>query len=140
MKSILYIIATAALCGAIMSCNKSTSQSSSRPLKEGIVGQLVWLEGNLMPTIDSDREIPKGQPVQREVLVYELTKTKEAEKEGHFYHTVQTELIQKVMSDKRGIFKLHLNIFDGYGNIMPVEVFKDEVTPITIEINYMAAY
>lgn len=157
MKSILYIIATAALCGAIMSCNKSTSQSSSRPLKEGIVGQLVWLEGNLMPTIDSDREIPKGQPVQREVLVYELTKTKEAEKEGHFYHTVQTELIQKVMSDKRGIFKLHLppgkysifvkepnglfaNIFDGYGNIMPVEVFQNEVTPITIEINYMAAY
>lgn len=147
----------AILCGAILlSCSKPMQQNS-RPLKEGIIGQLVWLEGNLMPTIGDDREIPKGQPVQREVLVYELTRTKEAEKEGHFYQNVHTELVQKVMSDNRGIFRLHLppgkysifvqepeglfaNIFDGYGYIMPVEVFEGEVTPVMIEINYMAAY
>lgn len=151
--SLLFILSGALL----LSCNKSMQQSSTKPLKEGILGQLVWLEGNLMPTIGNDREIPKGQPVQREVLVYELTKTGEAAKEGHFYQNIQTELIQKVMSDKHGIFRLHLppgkysifvkeseglfaNMFDGYGHIMPVEVFKDEVTPVTIEINYMAAY
>lgn len=159
MKNRLYSTSLAIILAGVLlfSCNRSMQQSSSKPLKEGIVGQLVWLEGNLMPTIDSDREMPKGQPVQREVHVYELTKTKEAEKEGHFYHKVHTELVQKVMSDSRGIFKLHLppgkysifvkepdglfaNIFDGYGHIMPVEVFQNEVTPITIEINYMAAY
>lgn len=134
------------------------AQNSSKVVKQGIVGQLIWLEGNLMPTIEgSGRDIPKGQPVQREVYIYPLTKTSQAERNENFYDNIQTELITKVMSDQNGIFKVSLepgkysvfvkeqkglfaNIFDGYGNIMPVEVYQDEVTQMTIEINYKAAY
>ena|SRR5690554_6171275 len=154
LKNILLTLSVVFLC----SCSKSMQQqNNTKILKEGIAGQLIWLEGNLMPTIDDSRTLPKGQPVQREVHIYALTKTSEAEREDGFYKAVQTELIQKVMSDKNGIFKASLppgkysifvkesqglfaNSFDGYGNITPVEVFKDEVTTISIEINYMAAY
>lgn len=142
----------------LFSCSKAMQQQNhTKVLKEGIAGQLIWLEGNLMPTIDDSRTLPKGQPVQREVHIYALTKTSEAERDESFYKNIQTELIQKVMSDKNGLFKISLppgkyslfvketqglfaNIFDGYGNIMPVEVYKDEVTTVRIEINYMAAY
>ena len=152
---ILFFILTAFL----TACNKPmNAQENNKIVKEGIVGQLIWLEGNLMPVIGfEDREASAGQPVQREVHIYEATKTAQAEQNENFYSNIKTELIKTVMSDKNGIFKVSLppgkysifvkepkglfaNISDGYGYIMPVEVFKDEVTQTTIKINYMASY
>jgi len=135
-----------------------SSETSNKPIKQGIVGQLIWLEGNLMPTTDTEgRAIPPGQTVQREVVVYELTKTSQTKSENNFYSDIQTKLVAEVMSNQYGIFRIPLepgkysifvkepkglfaNSFDGYGHIMPVEVFKDELTEVKIEINYMASY
>lgn len=141
------------------SCSKAmNTEDSSKPIKQGIIGQLIWLEGNLMPTPEANaRAIPQGQTVQRQVVIYEITKTSQAKKDGNFYSDIETKLVKEVMSDKNGIFRVSLepgkyslfvkepqglfaNVFDGYGHIMPVEVFKDEITEVKIEINYMAAY
>ena len=142
----------------LYSCNKAMSNQESSKLKQGISGQLIWLEGNVMPSVETaGQPNPQGQPVQREVYVYELTKTSEAERKDQFYSNIQTTLVKKLMSEPDGSFKVPLppgkysvfvkeprglfaNLFDGYGNIMPVEVYEDEFTEVTIEINYMAAY
>ncbi len=142
----------------LISCNKPmNAQENNKIVKQGIVGRLLWLEGNLMPSIEGGGNIPAGQPVQREVHIYEVTKMSEAEQHENFYSNIQTNLVKVVMSEKNGFFKTSLepgqyslfvkepkglfaNIFDAYGHIMPVEVLEDEVTEVTININYMAAY
>lgn len=130
-------------------------------IDQGLAGEVRWLEGNLMPTIgeepETDDEKRKGEPVQRELHIYELTTMDEATAEGTFFYDIQSPLVKTVESDKDGYFQVELpagrysvfvqeeeglfaNIFDGEGNINPVEIKNDEVTKITIEINYKAAY
>ena len=133
------------------------AQENNKAVKQGVMGRLVWLEGNLMPSIEAGGNAPAGQPVQREVHIYEVTKISEAEQSENFYKNIQTKLVKVVMSEKNGFFRtalepgqysffvkepkgLFANIFDAYGHIMPVEVMEDEVTEVTININYMAAY
>jgi len=133
------------------------AQENNKIVKQGVAGRLVWLEGNLMPSIEGGANTPAGQAVQREVHIYEVTKTSEAQQSDNFYSNIQTNLVKVVMSEKNGFFKASLepgqyslfvkepkglfaNIFDAYGHIMPIEVLEDEVTEVTININYMAAY
>ncbi len=142
----------------LISCNKPmNAQENNKAVKQGVMGRLVWLEGNLMPSIEAGGNAPAGQPVQREVHIYEVTKISEAEQSENFYKNIQTKLVKVVMSEKNGFFRtalepgqysffvkepkgLFANIFDAYGHIMPVEVIEDEVAEVTININYMAAY
>lgn len=154
-----YIFIYALLIATFAGCNKPmNAQENNKIIKEGIIGQLIWIEGNQMPSVGFEgQEIPAGQPVQREVHIYELTKTSQVEQKDNFYTNIQTELVKTVMSDKNGVFKVSLppgkyslfvkepkglfaNLFDGYGQIMPVEVYKDEVNQIAIQINYMASF
>lgn len=137
------------------------NRSCEPSIDQGLAGEVRWLEGNLMPTIgeepEAEAEKRKGEPVQRELHIYELTTMDEAKSEGTFFHDIQSRLVKKTTSDKDGYFQVELpvgrysvfvqeeqglfaNIFDGEGNINPVEIKKDEVTKITIEINYKAAY
>lgn len=142
----------------LISCNKPmNAQEKNKVVKQGVAGRLLWLEGNLMPSIEGGGNNAAGQPVQREVHIYEATKMSEATQTENFYNNIQTKLVKVVMSEKNGFFKASLepgqyslfvkepkglfaNIFDAYGYIMPVEVIEDEVTEVTININYMAAY
>lgn len=153
-----YIFFILALTTLLTSCNKSMNAQDNKVVKQGIAGRLIWLEGNLMPSIEQEgQNAPAGQPVQREVHIYEVTKTSQADQHENFYSNIQTNLVKVVMSEKNGFFKASLepgqyslfvkepkglfaNLFDGYGHIMPVEVIEDEVTEVTIKINYMAAY
>lgn len=130
---------------------------------QGVAGRVLWIEGNQMPTIvDEDnpaqtRQRPEPTGVEREVHFYELTPMDQAKGNGVFFSDVQTKLVEKVKTDKEGNFAVSLpvgrysvfvkeeqglfaNSMDGQGNINPVEVSKDEITPIKLEVNYKAAY
>lgn len=130
-------------------------------IDQGIQGQVRWLEGNLMPTV-SDEPQPTntpqhGAPVEREILIYELTGMDQAEGNGPVFSGINSTLVKQVKTDERGRFSVELpagrysvftkesegyfaNQFDGEGNINPITVYQDSVRQVLIEINYKAAY
>lgn len=136
------------------------NRSCEPTIKQGLAGEVRWLEGNLMPSIGEEAEARpdrKGKPVQRELHIYELTTMDEAKAEGTFFRDIKSLLVKTVSSNKDGCFQVELpvgrysvfvqedeglfaNIFDGEGNINPVTIKEGEVTEVTIEINYRAAY
>ncbi len=127
-----------------------------------ISGKVVWLEGNLMPSIDDDNYAQRaaGVPVQRMLYIYEATKPDQAmrlEGDASFYTTIHKRLVKKVRTDKGGTFEVRLppgkysifvmeneaffaNVFDGEGHINPVQVEPGEETTVFIKINYKAFY
>lgn len=130
-------------------------------IDQGIQGQVRWLEGNLMPTISDDSESTNtpqhGAPVERDILIYELTSMDQAEGNGPVFSGVNTQLVKQVTTDDRGRFSVELpagryslftkepegyfaNQFDGEGNINPITVYQDSVRQVLIEVNYKAAY
>ena len=129
---------------------------SEKDIQQGICGSIVWKSGNLMPS--PDREPIKAKPVQRELLVYELTNISEATLQDGFYTAIVKSKIKSVKSDVAGKFCLDLpegeyslfvkegdkglyaNSFDGKGNIFPVKVSKDKVSIVVFTIDYQAAY
>jgi hypothetical protein len=129
--------------------------------KQGIYGQALWLEGNLMPTIDEtgDANRSKGQPVKRTVLIYEPTSLQQVEKndDTSLYKAVNTRLVKTFETDDAGNFRASLkpgkysvfvredeglfsNTFDGKGIIGAVTVVEGEFTEHNIKINYKAFY
>ena len=129
---------------------------SEKDIQQGICGSIVWKSGNYMPS--PDHETPKAKPVQRELLVYELTNISEATLQDGFYTAILKSKIQSIKSDIAGKFCLDLpegeyslfvkegdkglyaNSFDGKGNIFPVKVSKDKVSIIVFTIDYQAVY
>lgn len=139
------------------------NKCSSEDISQGIAGKVLWIEGNQMPTIIDEknpqdtpqRPAPKG--IQREVHIYELTSMDQTNANGVFFSNIQTKLVEKVQTDEEGNFAVSLpegtysvfvqeeeglfaNSMDGQGNINPVEVNKDEITQLMLEVNYTAAY
>lgn len=130
-------------------------------IAQGIAGQVIWLEGNLMPRIveegDTTKSLNQGKPVERYVCIYELTHRDQTVQENGFYKEIETRLVKKILSDQEGNFAtpldtgqyslfveepqgLFANRYDGEGNIHPVEVEKGEVTQVILKIDYKAAY
>ncbi|AHM63092.1 hypothetical protein D770_24235 [Flammeovirgaceae bacterium 311] len=132
-------------------------------VKQGVAGRVLWIEGNQMPTIVNEenpaatRQRPEPAGVEREVYFYELTPMDQATSNGVFFSDIQTKLVEKVKTDKEGNFAVSLpegrysvfvkedqglfaNSMDGQGHINPVEVNKDEITELKLEVNYKAAY
>jgi hypothetical protein len=123
---------------------------------QGICGSIVWKSGNSMPS--PDREPVKTKPIQRDLLVYDLTNIDQATLQNGFYKAIVTNLIKSVKSDAEGKFCLELpegryslfvkeegkglyaNQFDGEGNIFPIKVSKDKVSVIVFTIDYQAVY
>lgn len=131
-----------------------TGQSSQS--FQGICGTVLFKSGNHMP--GPGRPQPKGQPVVRDVLIYELTKIDQTEAtEDGFYSRIRTKLVKKVKSDKDGKFcvslppgsysvfvqeekGLYANLSDGQNNIFPVTVEKNRRSTITFDISYQAVF
>lgn len=151
--SLLFVLAVALM----------SNKCSSEDIKQGIAGQVLWIEGNQMPTIideknpEATRQRPAPKGIEREIYIYELTTIGQAKGNGAFFSDIQTKLVEKVKSDEEGNFAVSLptgkySVFvkeeeglfasqmDGEGNINPVEVNSEEITPIKIEVNYTAAY
>jgi hypothetical protein len=129
--------------------------------QQGIKGQVVWLEGNLMPSVGEEPPLnpKKGKPVQRTLFLYEATEKDQTVpgKSAVFYNQINSKLVKKVATEEDGSFKVNLppgkysifvleedgyfaSTFDGQGIINPVIVEPQKYTEIVIEINYKAAY
>jgi hypothetical protein len=127
---------------------------------QGIVGEIKWLQGNLMPAIGDTTYAAraKGIPVQREIHIYKAVKINDTSVEdGTFFTKVNAELVKKIRTDKKGRFRTSLpsgrysvfvleqdrlfaNIFDGNSFVNPVTVEPGNYTEIKISINYQAYY
>lgn len=122
-----------------------------------ICGNVYLLKGNQMP--DPDRPASKGTTVIREILIYTLTKMADTEGDGAtFFSKINTKLVKKVKSDKKGRFCVNLpvgkysvfvsdpgyglfaNNFDGEMNIAPIEIVKGKNKDIELQINHSAAF
>ncbi|WP_146199206.1 hypothetical protein [Arcicella aurantiaca] len=132
---------------------ENTASSSTT---QGICGTIVWKSGNMMPS--PDRPIPPPKPIERELLVYELTNIAQATLQDGFYTAIASTLIKTVKSDVQGRFCVDLpegsysllvregekglfaNSFDDKGNILPVTVGKDKVSIIVFTVDYQAVY
>ena len=146
-----------------MACTSQKPSAVNQPVTQGIVGEVIWLEGNQMPgptpegskTGDSNEK--KGIPVEREIHVYKLLNVKDTESKGSFITDVNGHLVKKVYSNAEGKFSVSLspgeysllvkegdfffaNLFDGNNNIHPVVVNQNKVTETTIKVDYKAAY
>lgn len=140
---------------------KQVSEESKDSIRQGIRGKVIWLEGNMMPTVTEDNSTIKSReekPIERTVYIYELTSGEQVEEiESGFYTNIETKLVKKVKTGKDGHFQaalkpgqysllvkepqgLYANLYDGKGNINPVTVKKDSVSRIIIKVDYKAVY
>ena len=142
----------------VAACINQPTQKLQKQIKQGISGQVIWLEGNLMPTIDPpDTTTGQGKPVIREIHVYKLTNVQETESRDGFFTKIKGTLVKKSFSDESGRFTIQLpvgeysifikeeqglyaNLFDGSNNINPVVVNRDKVTEIKVKVDYKAVY
>lgn len=134
-------------------------RESEKPPVEGagIAGQVLWLEGNQMPTIESGPKSNPAKGVKRTMHVYSLLNRKAVVEDNGFFVKVNAEPVTTFETDEEGNFALQLapgtytllskedkglwaNIYDGEGNIYPITVKEGEVTTITFKLNYRAAY
>ncbi|MBX2962316.1 MAG: carboxypeptidase regulatory-like domain-containing protein [Cyclobacteriaceae bacterium] len=132
----------------IMSCTTLLAQ-------QGISGKVEWISGNQMPGPDRVASPAKG--IKREVLIHRCTALSQVNANGVFFSDIQTPLIAKVKSNKKGNFKLKLpegeyslfikekqglfaNRFDDKCRINYVSVKPGKFTEITILVDYEAAY
>jgi len=154
MKKYLYYCLVIVLLFACAIPQKSTKQ-------QGISGKVLWLEGNLMPTIGDStyQQRANGIPVQRMVLIFEATTKEQVETSNisTLYSKVNNQLIEKIDTDENGEFMITLapgkyslfvqekedlfaNVFDGQGIINPVTVEAGKFTDIVIKVNYKAVF
>lgn len=165
MKKIAIILSGALLLlGACASqANMTTAvdpvRESEKPPVEGagLAGQVIWLEGNQMPTIESGPKKSLSKSIKRTMVLYPLVNRDQVVEQDGFFVKVNAEPVQTFETDDEGNFALQLepgtytllskedkglwaNIFDGKGNIYPVTIKENELTTITFKINYRAAY
>ncbi len=128
--------------------------------KQGIIGEVRWVEGNLMPTIGDTTYAAraKGIPIEREVFIYKAIKADDVNRsKGNFYASISGKLVRRIKSSRDGTFKVMLppgkyslfviekeglfaNRFDGKNYINPVTVQANNFTEIQILVNYKAYY
>lgn len=154
MKMTIVLLA----CFLTATCTNPPTQKLPKQIKQGISGQVIWLEGNLMPSIDQpDANTRQGKPVVREIHVYKLVNVKETESQDGFFIKVKGTPVKKSYSDASGNFSiplpigeysvfvkeeqgLYANLFDGKYNVNPVVVNRNKITEIKLKIDYKAVY
>lgn len=140
-----------------------TQCKSIKAKDQGVSGQVTWLEGNQMPGIKSEDQIPnpiettKGNPVVRVIKVYPLVNMADTKLADGLFQAVAGNPIAEVTSDENGAYSLVLppgkyslftveedglfaNSFDGNGNIEPLIIKKGEWQKRDIVINYKAYF
>lgn len=129
----------------------------SQTIRQGICGTVVVKRGNHMPSPDSPP--PKGQPVEREILIFPLLNRSQVEVgDNGFINSVgDAKPIATVLSDKAGNFcvklpvgqysvivkepkGLYANLFDAKNNIFPVQVRKNSRSTVDVAITHQAVF
>lgn len=147
-----------ALFNVNLSCAQSNRLKANKATNEqGICGTVVIKRGNFMP--GPGRPTPKGQPAEREILIYPLLNINQIDAgENGFINSVrEAKPINIVQSDQNGTFcvslpvgrysilvrepkGLYANGSDTQNNIFPVTVQKNHQTTVTIEITHEATF
>ncbi|OJJ16859.1 hypothetical protein BKI52_32285 [marine bacterium AO1-C] len=136
-------------------------------ISQGVYGRVFWVAGNQMPVIGvkPKKKDSKGnqqtKPVKRQLLVYPLMSRNQLQASGRLFQVPNTKPFATTMADEDGCFQLKLppgrysiftqeedkgqkfvfaNIFDGQGNVNPVEVKSMKLTELNIKINYKAVF
>lgn len=127
-------------------------KSQNQVGNQGIVGHVKMIQGNQMPPAITD-----GQPVIRTVEVYELTNLDQVNGTPPLFDKINTTLIAKTETNKRGEFKISLpvgkysvfirekdqyfaNRFDAQNIIQAIDVQQDTWSKMDITINYSASF
>ena len=126
-------------------------------IKQGVSGNVLWLEGNVMPSPDVKNN-GGGKPVVRKINIYEVTTANQVVGTAPLFTAINAKLVASFKSDKNGHFQFELppgkysiftveddgqffaSLSDGNGDISPFEVKPNEVTIYHININYKAFY
>ncbi|PWJ40017.1 hypothetical protein [Sediminitomix flava] len=153
MKKVFYLLITTLFFTSCKS-NQNTGMAQTT-LKQGIKGQVIWVEGNQMPSIGETKKAePKG--IEREVYIFPAQNTSDHKIIGTFY-TIEAKPVKVVKTDENGFYEAELeagtysvfikedkgffaNGFDGKGNISPVVVTEGEIIEKNIRVDYKAAY
>jgi hypothetical protein len=138
-----------------LSFNTSKETDGSKP-KQGVKGKVIYKEGRF----DSKGNLLTNGTivgVPRKIYFYQLTGLQEVDLSyGTFLNSVHTEVLDSMKSDKNGNFagalqpgmysifidendQLYSHVNDE-GLFLPVKIYKDSVTDITIYIDYNATY
>ena len=147
-----------------ISCNDSVSpevpidNEHKVTINQGAWGNVRFWKGDFMPMYD---ESSGGTitPVVRDIYIHVATTGDMVDRIEYttFYTSINSKLIAVSQSDNDGFFqvklapgkysffvmedsKFYANGNDGFGHILPAEVFEDSVTQIDIDITYMATY
>ncbi len=136
----------------LLSCASSKSQQQTGQL----CGTIAWQSGNRMPSPDQPTATPVG--IAREIQIYELTNQRQVQIVKGFMQQISTKRVAVAQSDAAGHFCVKLpvgkysvfvnepekglwsNLFDGEGNIFPVEIKAEATTNIQFLVNYKASY
>ncbi len=143
----------------LSSCAGNLQNGKKEVITQGLAGKILFWEGDFMPGINAEARIDQKKPVVRQVFVHELTKINNLQQvdPAGFYEAIPTKRIAEVWSDSTGRFAIALptgkysvfiredslfyaNGSDGEGNIWPVEVKKDSVSNVELDITYKATF
>ena len=129
-------------------------------ITQGVWGDVLFLEGDFMPSYGAHSNGGTIKPVEREVFIYEAAKYVDVVGDTlrpYFLYKIDTKFITKTVSDKDGFFQVSLDpglysCFvkedsfywagggDGNGVYMAVNVKSNLVTKTQINIDYKAVY
>ncbi|TAE75947.1 MAG: hypothetical protein EAZ85_01345 [Bacteroidetes bacterium] len=152
--------------GLLSACKKenlqniSTHQACKSNIKQGIVGQVIWKEGNLRP--QKNKPMKEGLPIERKILIYKLTHIKQITQIGRFYENPTSVFVGATQSNEKGCFemdlevgqysifveevnekgikKLYANSLDTENNIFKIEITRNKQSYTTIIVDYKARY
>ena len=147
----------AILCLALLFVNCTLQKNSNMSIKQGVYGNVYWVEGNMMPSPDAPKA-NNGRPIERQINIYKVTTFKDVEGQAPLFTKVSTELVKTVKSNSKGFYQCELspgkysiftveekgsyfaNSFNGEGEINTVEIVAGQKVKLDISINYKAAY
>ncbi len=138
-----------------MSC--AVQGNDRTKIKQGVYGNVRWLEGNMMPSQDESKSADR-HPIERNICIYEVTTLSEAIGQAPLFSSVNSKLVKIVKTNANGYYECELpigvysiftveptvgffaNSFNGKEQISIVQVEKDSLVRWNITINYKASY
>lgn len=128
-------------------------------IRQGVWGDVLFWEGDFMPSTDPLPSRGRIEPVIRDVYIYKATTQNQVRPRytGPFYEEIDAELVKVVRSDVSGFYQAELdtglyslfvkedtlfyaNSFDSEGYIQPVRIFPDSVSNLQIDITYRSSW
>ena len=153
----IYLQKITVLCLIILLMSSVVQNNVKPKIKQGIYGQVTWLEGNIMPSPDAPKA-SKERGVDRNIYIYELSSLGQTTGQAPLFSVVHSKLVKIVTANKHGNYECELpigkysvftkesdgsffaNSFNKNGEISSVELRFKEVTKLDIVINYKASY